>query len=64
MLSGNSGWICLDQKSFAKKAKPKVVKPITDKMLKGDEPMRSFSDLAQFVNKKPEESNKKNDDQK
>ena len=52
------------KKSFAKKAKPKVVKPITDKMLKGDEPMRSFSDLAQFVNKKPEESNKKNDDQK
>ncbi|MDE0934350.1 MAG: S1 RNA-binding domain-containing protein, partial [Mariniblastus sp.] len=48
-------------KSFAKKAKPKVVKPITDKMLKGDEPMRSFSDLAQFVNKKPEESKKKTD---
>ena len=49
-------------KSFAKKAKPKVVKPITDKMLKGDEPMRSFSDLAQFVNKKPEESKKKTDE--
>jgi uncharacterized protein len=49
-------------KSFAKKAKRKVVKPITDKMLKGDEPMRSFSDLAQFVNKKPEESKKKTDE--
>jgi hypothetical protein len=24
-------------------------------MLKGDEPMRSFSDLAQFVKKKPDE---------
>ncbi|MDA7887732.1 S1 RNA-binding domain-containing protein, partial [bacterium] len=53
-----------NKKSFAKKAKPKVVKPITDKMLKGDEPMRSFSDLAQFVNKKPEESGKKTDEQK
>ena len=53
-----------NKKSFAKKAKPKVVKPITDKMLKGDEPMRSFSDLAQFVNKKPTESNKKTDGQK
>ena len=53
-----------NKKSFAKKAKPKVVKPITDKMLKGDEPMRSFSDLAQFVNKTPQDSEKKTDGQK
>ncbi len=53
-----------NKKSFTKKAKPKVVKPITDKMLKGDEPMRSFSDLAQFVNKKPKDSEKKTDGQK
>ncbi|MCP4095862.1 MAG: S1 RNA-binding domain-containing protein [Planctomycetaceae bacterium] len=53
-----------NKKSFTKKAKPKVVKPITDKMLKGDEPMRSFSDLAQFVNKKPQDSDKKTDGQK
>ncbi|MDB4370632.1 helix-hairpin-helix domain-containing protein [Mariniblastus sp.] len=53
-----------NKKSFAKKAKPKVVKPITDKMLKGDEPMRSFSDLAQFVNKSPQDSEKKTDGQK
>ena len=37
-------------------SKPKEIKPITDKMLKGDEPMRSFSDLAQFVNKKPDKA--------
>jgi uncharacterized protein len=40
-------------------AKPKPVKPITDNMLKGKEPMRSFSDLAQFVSKKPEKDEKK-----
>jgi hypothetical protein len=28
-------------------------------MLKGKEPMRSFSDLAQFVSKKPEKDEKK-----
>jgi uncharacterized protein len=45
----------------ARKPKPKPVKPITDGMLKGKEPMRSFSDLAQFVSNKPTESE---DDQK
>ncbi len=38
---------------YARRKPPKPVKPITDEMLKGDEPMRSFSDLLQFVNKKP-----------
>ena len=42
-------------KQAARKRPPKPVKPITDKMLKGDEPMRSFSDLAQFVKKKPDD---------
>ena len=33
-------------------AKPrKPAPPITDEMLKGDKPMRSFSDLAQFIDK-------------
>lgn len=36
-----------------RKSKPKPVKPITDDMLQGKEPMRSFSDLAQFVSNKP-----------
>ena len=40
-------------KRDTRRSKPKPVKPITDKMLKGDEPMRSFSDLAQFVKRKP-----------
>ena len=43
-------------KHTARRAKPKPVKPITDKMLKGDEPMRSFSDLVQFVKRKPGDS--------
>ena len=34
---------------------PKPVTPITDEMLKGDAPMTSFSDLMQFVKKKPED---------
>ncbi len=38
-------------------AKPKPVKPITDDMLTGAEPMRSFSDLAQFFNKQTDEKN-------
>ncbi len=42
-----------DQRSFERKpAKPKFVKPIEDDMLKGEKPMRSFSDLAQFYKKK------------
>jgi uncharacterized protein len=38
-----------------KPRKPKPVTPITDEMLKGDKPMTSFSDLMQFVKKKPED---------
>ena len=41
---------------YARRKPPKPVKPITDEMLKGDEPMRSFSDLLQFVNKKPNDT--------
>ncbi len=41
----------------------KPVKPISEEMLKGEKPMRSFSDLAQFFSKKPDldqgESNQK-----
>ena len=63
---GSSGQRSGGQRSYNKEAprrshvrrpsKPKKIKPITDRMLKGDEPMRSFSDLAQFVNKKPEDA--------
>ena len=45
------------QNKHKRKAKPKPVKPITDDMLTGAEPMRSFSDLAQFFDKKPEKKN-------
>ena len=38
-----------------RRSKPKPVKPITDEMLKGEKPMRSFSDLAQFVKRKPDD---------
>ncbi len=44
-----------------KNSRPRVFKsnmpapPITDEMLKGNEPMRSFSDLLQFVQKKPKD---------
>ncbi|MFT5302729.1 MAG: hypothetical protein ACI814_003546, partial [Mariniblastus sp.] len=48
-------------KSHVRRSKPKEIKPITDEMLKGDAPMRSFSDLAQFVNKKPDSKNKTGD---
>ena len=44
-----------------RKSKPRPVKPITDGMLEGKEPMRSFSDLAQFVKSSPK---KKSDDGK
>ena len=40
-------------KRDTRRTKPKPVKPITEKMLQGDEPMRSFSDLAQFVKQGP-----------
>ncbi len=33
-------------------AQPKVVKPITKEMEEGKEPLRSFSDLMQFYQKK------------
>jgi hypothetical protein len=36
-------------------AKPKPVKPITDEMLQGKKPMRSFSDLAQFFQKQKDD---------
>ncbi len=39
-------------------AKPKPVIPITEDMLKGEAPMRSFSDLLQFKKKTPEDSKK------
>lgn len=43
------------KKSWKPKPKaPKPVKPITDEMLAGDAPMTSFSDLMQFVKKKPD----------
>ena len=44
-----------------RKSKPRPVKPITEGMLEGKEPMRSFSDLAQFVKGS---SKKKSDDGK
>ena len=43
------------------KAKPKFVAPITEAMVQGQEPMRTFSDLAQFFNKKSETDGKKDD---
>jgi uncharacterized protein len=42
-----------------KSRKPKPVRPITDKMVEGKEPMRSFSDLLQFYERKPEEGEEK-----
>jgi protein Tex len=36
-------------------SKPKPVRPITDAMAEGKEPMRSFSDLLQFYGRKPED---------
>ncbi len=39
---------------------PKPVKPITDEMLSGNAPMRSFSDLSQFYDKKSD-TDKPND---
>lgn len=47
--------------SSSRPARPKPVKPITDEMLAGNEPMRSFSDLMQFVSKKPQDKGKKDD---
>ena len=47
------------RRKFTKARKPKPVKPITEEMRAGAEPMRSFSDLAQFYDKKPEGKDKK-----
>ena len=41
---------------------PKPVKPITDEMLEGNAPMRSFSDLVQFFDKKDTGSQANADD--
>jgi uncharacterized protein len=42
-----------------KSRKPKPVRPITDKMVEGKEPMRSFSDLLQFYGRKPDDGEEK-----
>jgi uncharacterized protein len=39
-------------KSLQRPAKPAPVRPITEAMVEGKEPMRSFSDLLQFYDKK------------
>ncbi len=44
------------------KSKPKPVKPITESMLEGKEPMRSFSDLAQFVKSTPKKKGDSGED--
>ncbi len=41
-----------ERRPIERPAKPKPAKPISDEMLKGEKPMRSFSDLAQFFQKK------------
>ncbi len=43
------------QKRSAPPRKPKPVVPITKEMLKGDEPMRTFGDLMQFVQAQDED---------
>jgi uncharacterized protein len=43
------------------KPKPKPVKPITQAMVDGREPMRSFSDLLQFFKKKKAEPGTQSD---
>lgn len=48
-----------ERRPIERPSKPKPVKPISEDMLKGDKPMRSFSDLAQFFQKnKPGEDEK------
>ena len=42
-----------------KPRKPKPVTPITDEMVDGKEPMRSFSDLLQFHKRKTDDDNQK-----
>jgi uncharacterized protein len=41
-----------ERRQIERPSKPKPVKPISEDMLTGDKPMRSFSDLAQFFQKK------------
>ncbi len=43
---------------YRPKSRPKPVTPITDEMIAGKEPMRSFSDLAQFFHAKEGDSPK------
>ena len=45
-----------------KRKPPKKAPPITEEMLKGAEPMRSFSDLAQFYDKQSKPADKKGRD--
>ncbi len=45
-----------------KRKPPKKAPPITEEMLKGAEPMRSFSDLAQFYDKQSKPEDKKGRD--
>ncbi|TWT39022.1 Tex-like N-terminal domain-containing protein [Blastopirellula retiformator] len=45
-------------KSFVSKSKPKPAKPISEAMKEGKEPLRSFGDLAQFLNQKEEKDKK------
>jgi uncharacterized protein len=44
-----------ERRPIERPSKPKPVKPISEDMLSGDKPMRSFSDLAQFFQKKKPE---------
>ncbi len=60
--SGQRGKPAHARPSQASRRPPKPVKPITEKMLEGKEPMRSFSDLLQFVEKKPSATAKKKDE--
>ena len=47
------------QSNWKPKAKPKPVVPITDEMAEGKEPMRTFSDLLQFHERKKTDGGKK-----
>ncbi|PQO26443.1 Tex-like N-terminal domain-containing protein [Blastopirellula marina] len=45
-------------KTFVAKSKPKPLKPISEAMKEGKEPLRSFGDLAQFLNQKEDKDKK------
>ncbi|MFI4875814.1 MAG: helix-hairpin-helix domain-containing protein [Blastopirellula sp. JB062] len=45
-------------KTFVAKSKPTPKKPISEAMKEGKEPLRSFGDLAQFLNQKDEKGKK------